>query len=332
MRFNILYLFWIFLFGIAAWLMTRFTNSSQTTLFGSAETQGQILNYEYPVLVRKIYVRPGDPIRKGDTLMVLERPELDKQATLKNNEIQVNVAENQAKSQNIDKELERLKTDYATKVNDIKSQIQLLEAEEKTQAAIRLVVENNKNSGGKSLLVEKINTLKNAISVEQQRYDAQTRELYQQRVAETSVSQSKKNTVQQEISFLEEAKGKLVLFAPIDGYVETILAFENEIAPQYKELMKINSKQPDMVKGFLPEAANVMYQLGDSVGLQSSTRPDIITKGVLVGSTPQLVELPDRLAKLQNFKSWGREVYVKLLPSNDFFIGEKIIITIDKRS
>jgi acetyl/propionyl-CoA carboxylase alpha subunit len=330
MRFNILYIFWVFLLVIAAWLMTRFTNSSQTTLFGSAETQGQILNYEYPVLIHKIYVHPGDPIRKGDTLMVLARPELDKQATLKNNEIQVNAAENHAKSQNVDKELERLKTEFTTKVNDIKSQIQLLESEEKTQAAIRFVVD--KNNTGKSLLVEKINTLKNAITVEQQRYDAQTRELYQQRVAESSVSESKKNSVEQEITFLEEAKGKLVLLSPIDGYIETILAFENEIAPQYKELMKINSKKPDMVKGFLPESANVMYQLGDSVGLRSSTRPDIMTKGVLVGSTPQLVELPDRLAKLQKFKSWGREVYVKLLPTNDFFIGEKIIITIDKRS
>ena len=332
MRFNILYIFWVFLLVIAGWLMTRFSNSSQTTLFGSAETQGQILNYEYPILIHKIHVHPGDPIHKGDTLMVLARPELDKQATLKNNEIQVNVAENQAKSQNVDKELERLTTEHATKVNELKSQIQLLESEEKTQAAIRLVVENNKTNVGRSLLVEKINTLKNAITVEQQSYAAQARKLNQQRVAESSVSESKKNSVEQEISFLQEAKGKLVLLSPIEGYVEAILVFENEIAPQYKELMKINSKKPDMVKGFLPETANVMYQLGDSVGLQSSTRPDITTKGILVGSTPQLVELPDRLAKLQRVKSWGREVYVKLLPTNDFFIGEKIIITIDKRS
>lgn len=331
MKINILYVFWVFLLIIAVWLMSRFNNTSQTTLFGSAETQGQILNFEYPVLIRKIYVRAGDFVHKGDTLMLLARPELDKEKTLKSNEIQVNVAENQAKSQNVDKEIERLTTEYVTKVNDLKSQIQLLEAEEKTQAAIRLVVENNKNNAGKSLLIEKINTLKNAITLEEQRYKALTRELNQQRTVETSVSTSKKNSIKQEINFLNEAKGKLVMIAPIEGYVETVLAFENEIAPQYKELLKLNSKRPNMVKGFLPEGANVMYQLGDSVGLQSSTRPNMSSKGILVGGTPQIVELPDRLTRFDKFKSWGRELYVKLPTDNDFFIGEKIIITIYKK-
>lgn len=331
MKFNILYIFWGILLVVAVWLMTRFNNTSQTTIFGSAETQGQILNYEYPVLVRKILVRPGDFVHKGDTLMLLGRPELDKEKTLKNNEIQVNIAENQAKSQNVDKELERLSTEYTAKVSELKSQIQLLESEERTQAAIRLVVENGKNESHKSILVEKINTLKTAIQIEEQRYSALTRELNQQRVAETSVSISKKNTISQEISFLDQAKGKLVLIAPIEGYIEVISAFQNEIAPQYKELIKLNSKRPNMVKGFLPEGANVMYQLGDSVDLRSSTRPDMRAKGILVGGTPQIVELPDRLNKFDKFKSWGREIYVKLPPNNNFFVGEKIIITILKK-
>lgn len=331
MKVNILYVFWVFLLVTAVWLITRFNNTSQTTLFGSAETQGQILNYEYSVLVRKIYVRAGDFVHKGDTLMLLARPELDKEKTLKTNEIQVNIAENQAKSQNVNKELERLSTELASKVNELKSQIQLLESEERTQAAIRLVVENGKNEGNKSILVEKINTLKTAIRVEEERYKVLSHELNQQRVVETSVSETKKNSVKQQINFLDEAKGRLILIAPIEGYIETVLAFENEIAPQYKELIKLNSKQPNMVKGFLPEGANVMYQLGDSVDLRSSTRPNMITKGILVGGTPQIVELPDRLTKFDKFKSWGRELYVKLPPNNDFFVGEKIIITIFKK-
>ncbi len=331
MKINILYIFWVFLLIIAVWLMTRFSNKSETTLFGSAETQGQILNFEYPVVIRKVYVRAGDLVHKGDTLMVLERPELDKEKTRKNSEIDLNSVENDAKSQNIDKELARLKTDFLTTINDLKSQIQLLESEEKTQAAIRSVVEKNKSGDGKSLLVEKINTLKNAITVEQQRYSALITQLNAQRSVEKSVSKSKKNSIAQEINFLDNAKGKLVLIAPIEGYIETVLAFENEIAPQYKELIKLNSKRPNMVKGFLPEGANVMYQLGDSVDLRSSTRPEMMSKGILVGGTPQIVELPDRLVKFDKFKSWGRELYVKLPINNDFFVGEKIIIVIAKK-
>ena len=127
------------------------------------------------------------------------------------------------------------------------------------------------------------------------------------------------------------AKGKLVLLAPIDGFVGSVQVFENEIAPQHKELMRINPKQPDIVRGFMPESAEVMYQLGDSVSMVSTTRPNIQGKGRLIGSTPQLVEMPTRLKKLQQYSSWGREIFIKLREDNPFFIGEKIIITISSR-
>ncbi len=331
MKFNILYIFWIVLLFVAIGLVIRFANSSRTTLFGSAEIQGQILNVEYAVLVQKIFVHVGDPIRKGDTLMILQRPELDKQVVLKDNEKQVNRAEQIARAGTVDNQLERLKSEYTTKINELKTQIQLLESEEKAQAAVRLLVENGKPSNTKSLLVEKINLLKNAISVEQQRFAAQSNELNLQRQAEVSVFDSKANSVDNELTFLEEAKGKLVLLAPIDGFIERVQTFENEIAPQYKELMKINPKQPDMVKGFLPESAEVMYQMGDSVSMTSATRPYIVSKGRIIGSSPQLVELPMRLKRLQQTNSWGREIFVKLRPDNEFFIGEKIIITITPR-
>lgn len=331
MKINILYIFWVILLFVAIGLVLRFANASNTTLFGSAETQGQIVNCDYPVLVQKIFVHAGDQIRKGDTLMLLERPELDNQVVQKDNEKQVNRAEQVAKAGTVDNELERLKSDHFTKINDLESQIKLLEAEEKAQASVRLLVENGKPTANKSLLVEKINLLKNAVGVENQRYSAQFKELNQQKQAEISVFDSKVNSVDQELTFLESAKGKLVLLAPIDGFVGSVQVFENEIAPQHKELMRINPKQPDIVKGFLPESAEVMYQLGDSVSLVSTTRPNVQAKGRLIGSTPQLVEMPMRLKKLQQYNSWGREIFIKLRNDNTFFIGEKIIITISSK-
>lgn len=331
MKFNILYLFWIILFFVAIGLAIRFSNTSRTNLFGSAQTQGQILNFEYPVLIQKIIVHPGDSIRKGDTLMILQRPDLEKQVVLKDNEKLLNRAEQLAQTETVDNQLEKLKSEYSTRINELKTQIQLLQTEEKAQVAIRLLVENGKPASSKSLLEEKINLLKNTIMIEQQRYSAQSNELLQQRKAEASVYDSKASSVDHELSFLEEAKGKLVLIAPIDGFVESVQTFENEIAPQYKELMKINPKQPDMVKGFLPEFIEALYQMGDSVSLTSAMRPHIISKGRIIGSSPQVVELPIRLKRLQQTSSWGREIFVKLPADNDFFIGEKIIITINPR-
>lgn len=331
MKFNILYLFWILLFFVAVGLAIRFSNTSRTNLFGSAQTQGQILNFQYPVLVKKIVVHVGDSIHIGDTLMILQRPDLEKQVVMKDDEKQFNRAEQMARAQSVDNQLEQLKSNYSTRINELKTQIQLLESEERAQAAVRLLVENGKPNTSQSLLSEKINLLKNSFDIEQKRYFAQLKELNQQRIAEVSVYDTKASSVNHELDFLEEDRGKLVLLAPIDGFVESVQTFENEIAPQYKELMKINPKHPDLVKGFLPESVEALYQMGDSVGLTSATRPHIISRGRIIGSTPQLVELPLRLKRLQQTSSWGREIFVKLRTDNSFFIGEKIIITITPR-
>lgn len=325
MKFNILYIFWIVLFIIACFLINSFVKTSQTTVFGMADTEGQILNFEYPVIVNKIYVRAGSQVRKGDTLMLLKRPELDRESVRKTNEIQVTSAEKNARVQNVDNEIAKLRSDYAIKTNDLKSQIQLLESEERTQAALRKVVDG-KGDNSKSLIIEKINTLKRALNVEEQRFSTQMRELNQAKSAESTVFDSRESTVTQEINFLEEAKDKLVLLAPIDGYIESVSVFENQITPQYSQLLKLNPQKPNKIKGFLPESVDIVYRLGDTVEVYSARRPSVKSKAILIGSNPQLIELPSRLRKFQTVSSWGRELYISLPFNNDFFIGEKMII------
>jgi hypothetical protein len=167
--------------------------------------------------------------------------------------------------------------------------------------------------------------------VEEQRYAAQARELNQQKAAEATVFDSKQISAEQEAGFLEQAKDKLVLLSPIDGFVENVFVYENEVAPQYKVLAKVNPKKPSQAKGFLPESASFEYHLGDKVSISSLRRPDKTTTGILIGSTPQLIELPMRLRKLQSVSSWGREIFIKLPDDNDFFIGEKITIRLQRK-
>jgi hypothetical protein len=44
-----------------------------------------------------------------------------------------------------------------------------------------------------------------------------------------------------------------------------------------------------------------------------------------------MVELPIRLRKSAEIKSWGREVYVQLPPNNSFYIGEKIMLRLGRQ-
>jgi HlyD family secretion protein len=329
MKINNLYLTWVVLFVVACFLIRSFVQTSQTTIFGTADTEGSVLNFAYPVVVNKVYVRSGTPVKKGDTLMLLERPELDRDATLKNKEIQVTNAEKQARVQDSNKEIEKLRSEFVIKTNDLRAQIQLLEADEKNQIALRKVVNGGKSDSGKSLIAEKITTLRTAIRTEEQRFNLQLQELKQTKAAASTVFESKESTTNEEINFIEEAKGKLVLVSPIDGFVENVLALENQITPQYNPLIKLNPLKPNKIKGFLTESTNVTYRFGDTVEVYSARRPSVKSKAILIGSTPQLIELPARLRKLQTASTWGRELYINLPTDNDFFIGEKMIIRIE---
>jgi hypothetical protein len=329
MKFNILYALWLLLFGISVWLVYRFSNTAAIELFGTAETEGQVLSYEYPVLVHQIKVRTGDAVRKGDTLLVSSRPDLDKQTILKTNELQQNEAAKQASTEDLRNEIEKLTGEHFTKVNGLKTDIELLEAEEAAQSDLRKLVSNEKNT--KSLLVDKIRLLENTVRLEERRFTMQMKQLKAQQTAMAVVHDTRMQSVNQEMVFMRDAQTKLILRAPMDGFIENVTVFEKETTAQFKPLLKINPRTPDKVKGFLPEASEALYRMGDTVQLRSTTRPLVIQTGILVGAAPQLVELPLRLRKIQEMKAWGREVYIKLPSQNDFFIGEKILITLKRR-
>jgi hypothetical protein len=123
-----------------------------------------------------------------------------------------------------------------------------------------------------------------------------------------------------------------VLLAPSDGYVQQVGATINELVPSFRELFRISPRKPDKVIGFLHESAEVPFQLGDTVLLSSMSRVEISSVAVLNGVSPKLVELPFRLRKFTELRTWGREVYIQLPVDNPFFIGEKILITVRTRN
>lgn len=325
MKINVLYLFWVLFLGIAIFLYTSFKKTSLTTIFGMAETEGQIVNFKHPAVIQQIFVKSGSLIEIGDTLIVLQRPELNNATLRRDNEIQVTAAEEQARVKELELQIQKLRSDFILKSNDIRTQIKLLKKEEKDQAALRKVVDNNQRAT-QSLLSEKIGTLKDLLNLEKQRFKLEFDELTKVKKAAQGVYDTRKNSVNQEIDLLTTEKEQLVLLAPISGYVENIFVGENQIVPQYEQLVKINPRKPNKVIGFLPESVEVAYQLGDTVDLISSSRSTIRTKGVLIGSNQQVVALPNRLRKEPTMNLWGRELFIHLPADNQFFIGEKLII------
>ena len=332
MKINVLYIVWLIALMLCFVIIYKFAGQTQHTFFGTAESESQILNYEYSILVEKIYVQTGDQVKQGDTLAVFMRSDLDRTASDKSSEINQYEVEKLTKNNTLQREIDVLRARRSALVSELESQIKMINTEDGIQSALKEAMGDKDKSTNKSNLKnEKIASLNELIKQTERQIREQGQLLNEQIRANESVYDSKVNQVKKEIGFLDKERDRLTLLSPIDGFVENVGIMKNEIAPQYKELIRLNPKLPNKVRGFISESAELVYRLGDSVMLTSSTRPIIVSKGVLIGSSPQLVELPFRLRKFTEVRAWGREIYIRMPLKNDFFIGEKIIISIENK-
>jgi multidrug resistance efflux pump len=329
-KLNPLFFLWLLAAYCCYFIASTFIIQSEDTFFGSAETEGQTLSFEHPVLIEKVYVQVGNQVRKGDTLAVCLRSDLDKNAVDKNGEINQFNIEKQTKDAEIQQELGILRTRKIALVSELEAQIRFIKTEDGIQSALKDALNGNdkKQANSSNLKAEKMNALRESIKQTEQQIRQQAAQLSQQLNANTSIYKAKVEQAKAQISFIEKDRKHLVLIAPIDGFVEHVSAIAKEVAPQYKELIKLNPIHPNKIRGFIHESSEVNYLLGDTVAVTSTLRTNIATKGVIIGSSPQLVELPLRLRKFTTRSAWGREIYVKLIDNSALFISEKVLITL----
>jgi biotin carboxyl carrier protein len=339
-RFNILHILWLLVLPVSWLLIQGIEGQSHNTFFGAAETEGQTLNSEYDVVVKELKIKVGQQIKVGDTLALLMRADyatLNRQGIEKTQEIKQYEVEKQSKAHEINRELSILDAKKEALLNDLEAQIKILQLENKVQTDLKKILSENtveernpasygKGGGSSNIKNEKINVLRDAIKKTEQQIRQQKSLLQTQINSSEAVLGSKIEQSQQEIGLIENEKKELSILATMDGFIENIFVASNEIVPQYKPLLKINPKKPNRVTGFIYENSNWAFNLGDSVVLSSPARIGLSTNGIIIGCSPQLVELPIRLRKFSEIKTWGREIYIQLPITNKYYIGEKVII------
>ena len=328
-RFNILHILWITLLPLTWFLLRGIEGQSHNTFFGAAETEGQTLNSEYDVVVKELKIKVGQQIKVGDTLALFMRADfanLNRQGIEKNQEIKQYEVEKQSKVNEINREISILDGKKEALLTDLEAQIKILQLENNVQTDLKKILSGNTEGGGSNIKNEKINVLRDAIKKTEQQIRQQKGLLQAQIKSSEAVLGSKIEQSQQEVGFIEDEKKELFMLATMNGFIENIFVGTNEVAPQYKPLFKINPKKPNRVKGFIYENSNWAFSLGDSVVLSSSARLELTTNGIIIGCSPQLVELPIRLRKFSELKTWGREIYIQLPVTNEFYIGEKVMI------
>jgi hypothetical protein len=331
-NFNIIYGLWLGVFWICYIMFQDITGFSKHTFFGSAEVEGQVVNAEYAILIQKVLIKAGQNVHKGDTLGVFARSdfnELNRRSVEKSGEIKQFQTEKQAKWVEITQEMALLEAKKAGSVSEVEAQIKLLELENGVQTELRKLIADNRADNlttASNLRLEKIKVLQASILQIDKQINQQKVLLEAQIKANQVIYDAKIALSQQEHSLIQNDQKQFVLIAPVDGFVETVAMTLNQVMPARQELVKINPAKPTRVRGFLSEMGDLRCNVGDTIELHSVARPTLKTHGIYLTGNPAVTEMPLRLRRYTEIKSWGREIFIQLPDTHRFYIGEKIMM------
>ncbi len=321
----------LFYIGIVATGIFLFTAlrpdfHEELSFYGFAESRSTEINYNYPVIVDKILVKPGQAVKAGEELMLLSRRK--SKETLEDQDFRV--AELQAEEklwkERQKNEIETLKLEQETKLSEIARKIESLEKEvaykkslleglksiDPVKASYRPIeeeIEKRKQEaiGITQLYNSRISGLENEIALGHNPYNERIKRL----IAEKNFDRS------QEVL-------PIVVTAPTDGLVGNISCKEAEHISSFTTLMTFYEPHSGIIKGYVHEDLTLEVKLGQTFTTTSLKDENIHYPGKVIGLGSRIVEIPSRLRKVETIKAYGREVLIEISKDNTFLQKEKV--------
>jgi len=128
------------------------------------------------------------------------------------------------------------------------------------------------------------------------------------------------------MDYYKEEEKSLQILAPSDGLIGNILCKEGENIAAFTTLINFYERNPTIVKGYVHESLILQVKEEDSLLVSSSLHPYQPIRGEVIGLGSRIVEIPERLRKIPELKTYGREVLIKIPAANPFLQKEKVIL------
>lgn len=327
-RFNLLYFIVIPLAFI--WYKMHSSISQQSVFFyGFAENKETELSHDEDVLVYKIYVTPGQEVKKGDLLMEVTQDEIDFKLSQVNNKLN-DVAFNVKKQRkDILDEISQLESKKHASISSFN--VQIAEEEELLKQQ-KSIIENLKSIDSKSfdpstsVHFKKIASLKKMMAIEVKPFDLEVHQLQQKLKIINTPLVNVQDELEKEEKYLKQEQEKLKIIAPSDGMIGNISCKEGENISAFSSLLNFYEPRPTMVKGFVHESLILAVKRRDSLQITSSLHPDIKVYGKVIGLGNRIVEIPERMRKMPEIKTYGREILIDIPSNNPFLQKEKVFL------
>jgi len=305
-------------------------NQQPEEFFGFAENRDTEVNFNYPVVVKRIHVTEGEKVNEGALLFHLQR--IQAQEELAEETFRISELQAESKAWKAEKAGE-------LKVKEAEYQMELKAIDDKIDEISReLAYKKNTYSGIESL---------SGIPLDFSSMENELTDLEQQKKMLDSLFFIQKNNLEEEMRLgvnpyvseirrMEARKAfdeeQLVqdfeIRAPFNGLVGNIQCKEEEHIPSFKTLMNFYEPNPSLVKGFIHENMILKVKVGDVLTIRSTTNLDVGIEGTVSGLGSRIVEIPSRLRRMPDFKTYGREILISLPQNNTLIQKEKVVIEV----
>lgn len=330
--FNPLYLVAIVL-GLFLYNYSQKSNESSELFFGFAENKETEINLDYPVKVDKIMVKPGDFIEGGTQLAELTQITLSKEINDEQLRINELTSEFTTRKNDIESEISVLMSEKSQELKELDAEIEKLKAERKFSESLSSGLKTLKlepSNESQVLFESKLATLKDKKSLINSNYSAKINSKNLRIEDEKGIYDAAVKRHNSDVGFAEEKIKKLDLKSPSNALVGNVHIKEGEYIQSFKTMVTLYEPNPTLVAGFVHESMIVDVNVGDKFYIRSALNPTNQCTGVVTGMGSRIVEIPERLRKMPDLKTYGREVLISIPSDNKFLQKEKVIISLDK--
>ena len=324
------YLILIGLAAAAIWMLNGKYYQEELTLFGFAETKETEINLNFPVMVEELNVLSGQSVKAGDILLKAKR--LDSDLRFEDQDLKVseiNAKKRIWKSEQQGK-LKTLEASYLQKIGNIETQIAAINNKINQQRELYKglehveVIEELPANHPSMLRIAALNQDRTNV---EKRYRLDLENLESIIAKGTKDDDEAIKRLKAEYQYYQDNKEIPVeIVAPIDGLIGNVHCKEGEHITDFRTLISFYEPNPTLVKAYVHEDYLVKVDVGDKFKISSIKDVNLSYDGTVIGLGSRIVEIPARMRKVPEYKTYGREVMIRLPSESRFLQNEKLTL------
>jgi len=324
MRFNFFYLIVAGL-GIGLLAVTpAFYRGTSDIIPAVAYAKDHKLTAEYVAQVRKVWVKPGQQIKPGDTLIELFSTSLQQEIQKITLQLSSIRSDRDAQTRSLRSSLNLAGAEVRLEIAELENQIRVFENELSLNRRISgLVSRENQNLTPVEI---KIRDLKDQVDIRRQELAHREEEIRNRYMVELNQYRNREVLLESEMEALSQKVTGLIRIAGFNGVIESVYVKSGEVVEEFTDLISVLPSSPVSVVAYLPSGLPAPV-IGTDVVVSSAGFPAAETKGKIIG-LGSIVLLPEILQKATAVKAFGKEIFVEIRSDNSFSTGEKVLVRI----